>query len=187
MGKIRLPISVSNGEIKNLNLNILGENSVEISGDLSIEDDLISLIRNLRNLYKQRDKEKVIFKNELKLVSRHNEKKLILDKLLPYFEAKYKIYKENFNEVLNKDLEEIEINLATSKLNLNENLPDIQFRINGFFKNGEYLDYIDNDKELIMSKFFQKISIEIGDEKLTWENFYQNILIKKKDKLQLYF
>lgn len=76
MGKIRLPISVSNGEIKNLNLNIWGENSVEISGDLSIEDDLISLIRNLRNLYKQRDKEKVIFKNELKLVSRHNEKNL---------------------------------------------------------------------------------------------------------------
>lgn len=180
MGKTRLPISVSNGEIKNLNLYIWGENSVEISGDLSIEDDLISLIRNLRNLYKQRDKEKVIFKNELKPVSRHNEKKLILEKLLPYFEEKYKLYKENFNEVLNKDLEEIEINLATSKMDLKENLPEIQFRINGLFSNGEYIDYIDNDKEWIMSKFFQKISIEIGDEKLTWENFYENILVKTK-------
>ena len=39
---------------------------------------------------------------------------MILEKLLPYFETKYKLYKENSNEVLNKDLEEI---LHIDKLN----------------------------------------------------------------------
>lgn len=180
MGKTKIPISAKNGEIKSLNLHIWGENSVEVSGNLSIEDDLISLIQNLGDLYKQKDKEKVIFKNELRRVPRHSEKKLILEKLLPYFETKYKLYKENSNEVLNKDLEEIELNLATSKIKLTEELPEFQFRINGVFRNGEYIDYIDNNKEWIISKLFQKISNKIGDEKLTWENFYREILIKTK-------
>lgn len=182
MGGFNIDFPLTNGEIKELNVVIWGERSVEIKGNFSINEDLIPLIKKLSLLYKKKDKEKVLLKNELKPISTHDEKKLIKERLIPYFKGKYLIYLNNSNEINNEHIDNLEINLPLSRFNFDETFPLIQYRINGVFQTKEYIDYLDSDKSWIISNLFRFISnkIDLDTEDFEWDNFYKGILIKTK-------
>lgn len=186
MGEFNIDLVLTNGELKSLNIIIWGERSVEVRGNLNMRSDLVPLIKKLSLFYREKDKGKVILKNELKSMSTQDETNLILKRLIPYFKDKYLIYLKNKNEIKNKDIEQLEINLPLSKFNFDNDLPVIKYRINGVFKNRKYIDYLDSDSSDVISQLFRVVStkINIEDNDFGWDNFYKEILVRTKINYQ---
>lgn len=151
LGEMTIRFTDRNNNIKELNIFASSKDSIKINGNFSIEEDLVPILKQLGNTYRQRRSDRTFLDKEILAVP--SRKKEYLNKHFDDYLSNLMVtFKKNSNEFKVNNLDKLFLDIPLNKVKFN--IEDLEIRVHSIFRPGEYLNFFDNTQEEIFSKIF---------------------------------